>query len=107
MSLSTVEEKYITTTSCCTHVLWMKETLKDIRLSYDEPIFILCDNINAINILKNSIMHSRKKHISIQYHFLREKFVENEVDLEYVPIKDQVVDIFTKDLPKDTFEYLW
>lgn len=51
-------------------------------------------------------MHSRTKHISIWYHFLREKFVENEVKLEYVPKKDQVVDILTKALPKDTFEYL-
>jgi hypothetical protein len=37
---------------------------------------------------------------------LFEKFGENEVKLEYVHAKDQFVDIFIKDLPKDTFEYL-
>jgi hypothetical protein len=38
---------------------------------------------------------------------LRENVAKNEVKLEYVAYKDQVVDIFMKDIPKDTFEYLW
>lgn len=84
----------------------MKKKLKDIKLLYDEPISILCDNTSAIKISKILIMHSRKKHISIWHHFLREKVVENDVKLEYVPTKDRVANIFIKDLPKDTFEYL-
>jgi hypothetical protein len=37
---------------------------------------------------------------------LREKVLENEVRLEHVSTKDQIADIFTKELPKDNFEYL-
>lgn len=85
----------------------MMQTLKDIRVVYEKPSSIFCDNTCAINISNNLIMHSRKKHISIWYHFLREKVVENEVKLEYVPTKDQIVNTFTKSLPKDKFEYLW
>ena len=55
---------------------------------------------------KNLVLHSIKKHISIKYHVLREKAIEKEIRLEYVSTKDQIVDIFTKPLPKDTFEYL-
>lgn len=44
--------------------------------------------------------------MSIWYHFLIKNVLENEVKLEYVPTKDQVTNIFTKDLPKDTFDYL-
>jgi len=84
----------------------MKQTLKDIRVVYEEPISIFCDNTSAINISKNPVMHSRTKHILIRYHFLREKVTENEIKMEYVSTKDQIVDIFTKPLPKDTFEYL-
>lgn len=73
----------------------MKQTLKDFKGVYDEHIYILCDNTSAINISKNLIMHSRINHILIQYHFLREKVVENEVKLEYVPTIDQVADILT------------
>lgn len=67
--------------------------------------FLLCVT-SVINISNNSVMHSRTKHISIWYHFLRDKVVEKEVRLEYVPTKEHIVDIFTKTLVKDTFEDL-
>jgi hypothetical protein len=70
--LSTTEAEYIAATSCCTQVLWMKQTLTDIQVEYDEPIPIYCDNTSVINISKNPMMHSKKKHIPIKYHFLRE-----------------------------------
>lgn len=63
----------------------------------------MCDNIGAINI---SVMNSRNKHISISYHFLREKVANKEFKLEYVPTMDQITNIFTKALPNGTFEYL-
>ena len=66
-----VEEKYTTVKSCCTQVLWMKQTLKDIKIEYDHPILILCDNANAINISKNLIMHTKMKHIPIKYYFFK------------------------------------
>jgi len=55
---------------------------------------------------KGSYLHSKTKHISIKFHFLREQVNKEEVRLEYVPSKDQIADIFTKSLPKDSFEYL-
>jgi hypothetical protein len=66
ISLSTTEAEYIATTTCCTQVLWMKQTLKDIQVEYDEPILIFCDNTNAISISKNPVMHSKMKHIPDQ-----------------------------------------
>ena len=56
---------------------------------------------------KNHVFHSKTKHISIKYHVLREKVANKELRLEYVSKKDQIVDIFTKPLHKDTFEYLF
>jgi hypothetical protein len=84
----------------------MKQTLKDIKVEYDQPISIICDNTSAINISKNLVMHSKMKHIPIKYHFLREQVVEQSVKLEYIATKEHVADIFTKPLPRDTFEYL-
>ena len=59
VSLSTAEAKYIATTTCCTQVLWMKQTLTDIQVEYDEPIPIYCDNTSAMSISKNPVMHSK------------------------------------------------
>ena len=80
--------------------------MEDIQVKYDEPIPILCDNNSAINISKNPVMHSKTKHIPIKFHFLREQVIEKNIKLEYVETKEQIADIFTKPLPRETFEYL-
>lgn len=74
--LSTTIVEYIANASCCTQVMWMKQTLKNIKVVYDEVILIMFDNNSAINISKNLIIHSRTEHISIKYHFLSEKITE-------------------------------
>ena len=53
---------------------------------------------------KNIVFHSKTKHISIKCHVMREKVAKKEIKLEYVSTKDQIKNIFTKPLPKDTFE---
>eukprot|EP00253_Pinus_taeda_P023696 PITA_23696 len=106
IALSTTEAKYLDVASCCTQLLWMMKTVQDIQITCTTPISILCDNTSAISVSKNPIMHSKTKHIPIKYHFLREQVLEQKVKLEYVPSKEQVADIFTKPLPRETFKYL-
>ena len=84
----------------------MKQTLTDIQVEYDDPIPIYCDNTSTISISKNLVMHSKTKHIPIKYHFLHEHVAEKNIRVEYVGTKEQVVDIFTKLLPREAFEYL-
>jgi hypothetical protein len=84
----------------------MKQTLQDMQIKNDHTILISCDNTSDINISTNLVMHSKTKHIPIKCHFLREKVSQKVVKLEYVATKEQIADIFTKPLPKDTFEYL-
>ena len=84
----------------------MKQMLKDIRIQFNEPIVIHCDNTSTMSMSKNFVLHSNTKHISIKYHVLREKVVEKEIKVEYVSTKEKIVDIFTKPFIKDTFEYL-
>eukprot|EP00253_Pinus_taeda_P019730 PITA_19730 len=106
ISLFTVEAEYVAVASCCTQLLWMMQTLQDFQITCTTPISILYDNTSAISISKNPAMHSNTKHIPIKYHFLREQVLEQKVKLEYVPSKEQVADILTKPLPRETFEYL-
>eukprot|EP00253_Pinus_taeda_P003351 PITA_03351 len=106
IALSTAEAEYLAIASCCTQLLWMMQTLQYFQITCTPPISILCDNTSAINISKNPVMHSKTKHIPIKYYFLWEQVLEQKVKLEYVPPKEQVVDILTKPLPRETFEYL-
>ena len=52
------------------------------------------------------MMHANKKHIVIKYHYVRELVEEKQVKMKYINLEEQIADIFTKPLPKDTFEYL-
>ena len=71
-----------------------------------KPMIIYCDKTSAINISKNPMMHAKTKHIAIKYHYVRELVEDKLVKMEYINSKEQIVDIFTKPLPKDSFEYL-
>ena len=84
----------------------LDEAMQDIQVKYDEPTPILCDSTSAINISKNPVMYSKTKHIPIKFHFLRKHVIEKNITLEYVETKEKIVDIFTKPLPRETFEYL-
>ena len=62
-----------------------------------------CDNTSAINLSKNSILHSRAKHIDIRYHFLRDHLQKSDIMLEFVSTEKQLADIFPKPLCDDRF----
>jgi hypothetical protein len=84
----------------------MKQTLQDIKIVFEEPTTIHCDNTSAISLSKNPVQHSKSKHIPIKYHYLRDQAENKNIKLEYVPTQEQVADIFTKPLRRDVFEYL-
>ena len=71
-----------------------------------QPVTLYCDNTSAINISKNLVMHTKTKYISIKYHYVRELVQDKEVKMEYITTKEKIGDIFTKALPKDSYEYL-
>eukprot|EP00253_Pinus_taeda_P036599 PITA_36599 len=106
IALSIAKAEYVAATSCYRQFLWMMQTLQDLQITCTPPISIFCDNTSAISISKNPVMHSKTKNIHIKYNFLQEQVLEQKVKLEYVPSKEQVADILTKPLPRETFEYL-
>lgn len=105
-SQSTAEAEYVVAYMNCTQAMWMRHILEGLKIEISEPIKILCDNTSVINISKNHVLHARTKHIELKYHFLREKVQSKDVILEHVSTKEQLAYIFTKPLPKTTFEYL-
>ena len=84
MSLSTAEAEYIAAGSCCSQLLWIKKVLTDYRISQDTMV-VYCDNSNAIDISKNSVQHSKTKHLEIRYHFIRNLVERKIVCIKYIP----------------------
>jgi hypothetical protein len=69
-------------------------------------MIINCDNTSAINISKNPVQHSWTKHIDIKHHFLHDLVESQVVSLSFIPIDNQLVDILTKPLDGNRFEFL-
>jgi len=71
-----------------------------------KPIKVYCDNQSIISMTKNPVFHSRRKHIDIQHHFIRELVQQGFISFEFCKSEYQIADIFTKALPKDRLEKL-
>lgn len=65
----------------------MKKMLNDYELSQG-TMGLFVDNKSTIDISKNSVQHSRTKHIDIRHHFIRELVEEKVVSLDHVNIED-------------------
>ncbi|GJW02723.1 retrovirus-related pol polyprotein from transposon TNT 1-94 [Tanacetum coccineum] len=105
LAISTTEAEYVSVGKACQQALWMKQALieYDIRLD-DVPI--MCDNKGAIDLIKNPVQHSRTKHIEIRHHFLRDNVQKGHISIEKVPSVDNITDILTKPLKRESFNYL-
>nr|GEX48293.1 retrovirus-related Pol polyprotein from transposon TNT 1-94 [Tanacetum cinerariifolium] len=69
---------------------------KDVYVCQPEAIAISC----------NLVQHSRKKHIAVRYHFIKEHVEKGTIELYFVKTDYQLADLFTKALPADLFNYL-
>jgi hypothetical protein len=78
VALSTTEVEYVTTSSCCAQLLWMRQSLKDYGYTMNQ-VSLLCDNESAIKIAYNPCEHSKTKHIDIRHHFLRDHAIKGDV----------------------------
>ena len=79
---------------------WVR-LLKDLHVEVSDSTTIYCDNLSSIQLMRNPDFHARTKHIEVHYHFVRERVLSGEVDLQYVPTDRQTPDIFTKPLGLD------
>ncbi|RDY12185.1 Copia protein, partial [Mucuna pruriens] len=70
---SSGEEKFRIMTHGICEGLWMKIILDDLKVKYEGPIKLFCDNNSTISIAQNLVQHNKTKHIEIDKHFIKEK----------------------------------
>nr|GEV82797.1 hypothetical protein [Tanacetum cinerariifolium] len=105
MALSTAEAEYVSLSTCCAQVLWMRTQLTDYGFHFNK-IPIYCDSKSAIAISCSPVQHSRTKHIVVRYHFIKERVEKGTIELYFVMTDYQLANLFTKALPVDRFNYL-
>nr|GFC66423.1 retrovirus-related Pol polyprotein from transposon TNT 1-94 [Tanacetum cinerariifolium] len=104
-SMSSAEAEYMSLSTCCAQVLWMRTQLTEYGFHFDK-IPMYCDSNAAIAISCNPVQHSSTKHIDVRYHFIKEKVEKGIVKLFFVRTEYQLADLFTKALHVERFQYL-
>ena len=106
VALSITEVEYMVLTQGVKESLWLGELPLDLGATQhqEEIRQIQCDNQGAIALTRNPEYHARKKHIDIQYHFIRQHVESGTIQLTYCPTHEMTADIFTKPLPRLQFE---
>lgn len=104
-ALSSTEAEYMAASNASKEAIWLRGLLLELgAIKNDFPIPLLIDNQSAIALVKNGEFHERTKHIGIRYHFIRERYEDGEIELEYCPTGDQVADALTKPLSREKLE---
>ncbi|GKB26996.1 retrovirus-related pol polyprotein from transposon TNT 1-94 [Tanacetum coccineum] len=102
VSLSTTEAEFIAAVACACQSKWMMRVLERLGVN-QQKCTIFCDNNSTIKLSKNPIMHGRRKHIHIRYHFLRDLVKDNVIGMEYCGTEHQLADGMTKPLKLELF----
>ena len=88
-------------------IIWLNRLLTSIKTPPQIPILTKDDNQGTIAVANNPISHNRTKHIDIKFHYVRETFEDNIIDLIYRPTEEMTADILTKPLARQQSDSRW
>ncbi|XP_043694021.1 uncharacterized mitochondrial protein AtMg00810-like [Telopea speciosissima] len=97
---SSIEAEYRAMASTTTGFTWLTFLLRDIGIAQPHPATLFCDNMSALHMTVNPILHARTKHIEVDYHYMRERVALGSLVTRYIPSNCQLADVFTKPLPR-------
>lgn len=99
---SSIEAEYRSMALATSEILWIESLLRELEVPFAKRI-LHCDNLSAVSLSHNPVLHARTKHMELDVHFLREKVVPQALSVVHVPAAAQVADIFTKPLASTQF----
>ena len=99
VSRSSSEAEYRAMAAVASEIVWLVRLLEELGVDNLKPVSLECDNISALHIAQNPVLHQRTKHIEIDCHFTKEKVLDGIIALKYIPTTQQLADVLTKIIP--------
>lgn len=87
-------------------LMWIQSLLRDIGQPCFRTLAVFCDNLSTMHLAANPVMHSRSKHVEIDYHFVREKVQNKSLLVQFTLFDTQPIDGLTKPLVTQSFTSL-
>jgi len=106
VACSSTEAEYCAMALATTDLFWLCMLFKDLGIPLFSTPRLWCDNIGALALASNPVYHARTKHIEVDYHFIHEKVLNDDISIKYISTHDQLANIFTKGLSSVRFSFL-
>ena len=110
VALFTIEAEYYALSQAVKEATWLRKLFTDLGLHTAtakipisiDSMKINADSTGAIKMAENPIESKRttSKHFDIYYHFVQQEVSSGRIQLNYVPIAENIVDGLTKPLAK-------
>jgi hypothetical protein len=102
---STAEAEYAAISQSVQLLQVIKSILVELHLLPEEsPCQVYNDNQSAIYTSNNITLGSNMRHVLINYHYVRELIAQGLLKVSYVPTSEMIADLFTKALPRESFD---
>lgn len=73
VSRSSTEAEYRTLASTASELTWLSFIFRDLKIKQNKPAVLHCDNLSAVQLTANHVLHGRSKHFETDYHYVRER----------------------------------
>ena len=100
---SSTETEYKALADGTTEVIWLQYLLTNLQIPVASTPTIWCDNLGATYLSANPIFHAHIKHVEVDYYFVRDRVAKKQIQIRFIPSRDQLADVFTKPLPVASF----
>jgi hypothetical protein len=104
ITLDITSTELVSGTECAQDMLFIMHVLKSMKLKVKKPMVLKVDKKGAVNISHNWSIKGRSRHDSICHRFLRELNEEGIIKVFWIPMDDNSLDLFTKNLMGPLFE---
>jgi histone deacetylase 1/2 len=103
VSRSSTEAEYKSMANATAELIWLESLMAELGIKLRQPPSLWCDNLGATYLSANPVFHARAKHIEIDFHFVRERVVNKQLQVRLISTHDQLADGFTKALSAGKF----
>jgi hypothetical protein len=106
VTTSSTEAELVAATATALQLKWIKHLINDDMKQNTASVTLYCDNEATTKLAKDPIASDRTKHIEIRHRKIQEFVEEGVMHIDWVSTTDQLADILTKALDRNTFEDL-
>lgn len=92
---SSTEAEYRSMAFTVAELYWLRRLLQELKIPLLNVPCLWVDNLGALALSSNPVFHARTKHIEVDYHFIREKIFNKDIQAGYISTAAQPSDIFT------------